>query len=145
LAMLKEKGKITKCPGGDSKQWAVRYKRNSLHYLTDLPSISFQRINKRVNAKLTPRGYWMSDQISMMERWVNQGPAAIINIASTIVKELTDDFKEALNVEPFKDGNATATNKGWSGTETFGSISGAVAGNAAVGLCNDTYAGLSTA
>lgn len=145
LAMLKEKGKITKCSGGDSKQWAVRYKRNSLHYLTDLPSISFQRVNKRVNAKLTPRGYWMSDQVSMWERWINQGPAAIINVTSTIMKELVDDFKEALNVEPFKDGNATASNKGWSGTETFGSISGALGGNAGVGQCNDTYAGLSTA
>lgn len=144
LAMLKEKGKITKCAGGDSIQWAARYKRNNMHYLTDLPSISFQRINKRVNAKLTPRGYWMSDQISLWEKWINQGPAAIINITSTIVKELMDDFKERLAEEPYRDGNAAAYNKGWSGLETLGSTSGALAGNAAVGQCNDTYAGLST-
>lgn len=144
LAMLKEKGKIKKSPGGDSKQWAVRYKRNTLHYLTDLPSISFQRINKRVNAKLTPRGYWMSDQVSMMERWVNRGPAAIIDVTNTIMSELMDDFKFALNEQPYKDGNATATNKGWSGTETFGAMSGSVSGNAAVGSPSDTYAGLAT-
>lgn len=145
LAMLKEKGRIHRQPGGTEKQWAVRFKRNPLRYLQDMPAISFQRSSKRVNAKLPMRGYWASDANTLWERAANRGPQAIIQSVSSLATELMDDFKFNINEEVFRDGNATATNKGWHGLESFLSISGARSNNAKYGEPNDNYADLSTA
>lgn len=145
LSMLKAKGRITRSPGGTSRDWAVRYKRNPLRYLTDLPSISFGRSSKRVNATLPMRGYWSSDSVSVWEQAAARGPAAIIPVISKIMEELMDDFKFQVNEEPYRDGNAAATIKGWHGLESFFSISGARSSNNKYGEPNDTYAGLSTA
>lgn len=144
LSDLKSAGRVIKQNGGDSVKWPMKYKRASLNTMGDMPDITFARINRHTNAELGPRGYWLSDAISLWEKYQNQGPAAIVKIATNLVTDLMDDFTDAFGDQLYLDGNIGDT-KGIHGIESFLSTSGALSGNDKVGLCDDNYAGLSTA
>ncbi len=143
FSKLKSFGKIVKQPGGDSRVWPVRHKQQTLNTMADQPAITFQRINRHVNATLPPRGYWVADQMTLWEHYQNQGKQAIINIHADIVKNLMLDFKDEYGDEFYKDGNIAGA-QGIHGLESFFSTSAAHT-NTKVGAPDDSYAGISTA
>lgn len=150
LAAMRKKGRIRKCSGGDSIKRAIKHKRAPLHYLTDVPSIQFQPLNRLANISLPPRGFWVGDAVTWWQKWMNRGPAAIIDVTSNLMESLMDDIEFKLADQFYVDGNAASTNRAWHGLESFFSISGAGAGTAGnptsrVGVPNDNYADQSTA
>jgi hypothetical protein len=146
LSLARSKGRIHKVPGGPERIWPVQHKRGSLRTMQDMPSLSFPRVVRHVNAKVTPRGYWMADQQSWWEKQI-QGTStqAIINIHQTIAKLLKEDVEAKFPAEMYVDDSATGNSQRMGGLDSMFSISGAVSGNSRVGSPNDTYATLSTA
>lgn len=144
LAMLKSKKKVFRQPGGDSIMKIIRYKRSPLQTMSDMPSISFTRINKYVNAQQKPRGYWCGEMISFWERMLNQGTAAYVKLYDEMMRQAVDDFAFNFPKEIWKDGDA-AGNDGIHGIPSYMSISGFNANDPRIGVPNDTYATLSTA
>src|SRR5688572_2233089 len=93
LAAFRKKKRIHKISGGTQQQRIVRYKRSGLQPFTDMPSVSFVRVNKRLNVTIPPRGYLIAEQISLWERYLNSGPEAFVNLYGTMLDEMLDDFE----------------------------------------------------
>lgn len=150
LAMLRKKNRIRKVRGGTDIKKVVKHKRAALSSITDLPSISFTPINRHQPIELPARGYKMVDAVTLWQKYMNSGPAAIINATTNLMTDLLDDFEFKLGGKFYVDGNASTPGVDWHGCESLGSISGAGTDgtngiDSRVGVCNDTYAGVSTA
>lgn len=150
LAMLRKKNRIRKVRGGTDIKKVVKHKRAALSSITDLPSVSFTPINRHQPIELPARGYKMVDAVTLWQKYMNAGPAAIINATTNLMTELLDDFEFKLGGKFYVDGYAQSPGVDWHGIESLGSISGAGTDatngiDSRVGVCNDTYAGYSTA
>lgn len=145
FAVMKSKGCIRKISGGTQNTRHSRYKRATLRGLPmDIASISYQRLSKRINFAIPPRGQETTDAITIQERFINQGPQAFVNLYGTLLKELMDDATFDFPKQFFKDGNASGNTDGIHGWESALSHSGTI-GNGMLGAPNDTYFGVSTA
>lgn len=147
LDELSKRKRIHKQPGGDSKIWPVKYKLTDLQSMGDMESLNFQRVNRHINATLKPAGYVWTDQMSLWERWQNQGAQAIIRVHEQIVKWGMEDFRDNFGDKLYKDGNASGDRQ-ISGLETAGGYSGEIASTdipRRFAAPSDTYAGISTA
>ncbi len=145
LAMMRDRGRI-KRGYGKSIDWRPRFRRRTINANAgDIVSISFPQTATRRKATLPWRSYDLGESVTKFEQYVSQGPKEVVlyNIVEKVVEEMMDDFMTDFKGELYVDGNAGNANQ-LMGLESWGSTSGAYSGGY-VGVCDDTYAGLSTA
>jgi hypothetical protein len=145
LAMLRKKGRIRKVRGGTDIKKVVKHKRAALSSITDLPSISFTPINRHQPIELPARGYKMVDAVTLWQKYMNAGPAAIINATTNLMTELLDDFEFKLGGKFYVDGYAQSPGVDWHGVESLGGVSVSAHADTRILAPSDTYAGYSTA
>jgi hypothetical protein len=104
-------------------------------------------VNRFRRAELDWGGYDVTDAIQEKERLTNQGKAGLIKIYSEMGTRLEKDMRKQFPQRLLlADSNAQGSELEIAGLETFFSISGAEAGlDGAVGVNDDTYAGIQTA
>jgi len=144
LDLLRSKGKIIKQNGGDSRIWSSKHKQKPLQTMADLTAVTFQRTNRNVQHQLPPRGLFLSDAISWWSKQINTGKPALINLVSSMVEDLMEDFEDQFPAKLWASGNASGSQE-IHGIDSFTSTSGALAGNDKVGQCDAEYAGQSCA
>ncbi len=137
LALLKAKGRLAFNEFGISINWGVRWNRHD-----DGDTIPFARSNNYRRAELPWRGYVMSDLITVKEKLMNRGKAALIKYTSEIVEQMTDDFTDRFPKQIYIDGDAAGNSKLMHGFDSF-TIASQQSGNF-VATPNDTYAGIVT-
>lgn len=143
LAILNDRGLITFNNSGLGVDWRVRYLQAALKGFDDSDTLTFDRINRHVEAFLPWRGYNMTDSMTERERKINSGLPAIVKVFAGKSKWMMDDFKQQIGEELYIDGNASGNNKRFHGIESFMGVSGTVSGSR-FGNPSDTYAGLAT-
>lgn len=144
LAMLKKKNRIRKVRGGTDIKKVVKHKRASLTSITDLPTIQFTPINRHQPIELPARGYKMVDAVTMWQKYMNSGPAAIINATTNLMTELLDDFDFKLGSKFYANGYAQSPGVDWHGCHSLGDFSGAHT-DARIAAPTGNYAGYTTA
>jgi len=145
LKMLYEKGKISYGVGGEQIRWPVRVRDHAIGAHVDGGAKTFQRVNTLDNAFLTMRGYDSTDAITLKEKLINKGPAAIIEIFNARKDYIRRGLHRKLAAEWYKDGNATGNEHTFHGIESFMSMTGQTASDELQTTSDDTYAGLTTA
>lgn len=143
LSMLKKRNKIKTGQSGHSLTWRLKTSQRELTPTGDMEAIQFARQNLYTTATLDWRGYVMQDAISQKERLMVRGPEAIIDIWAEKVEDMREDFLDRMNVELFRDGNATGNEERFHGLDSI--FDGYTAGTTAYVASNESYAGLTLA
>lgn len=138
-AMLQAKKRITYNHSGKDLTWVVRKSRNSLSTYADGGTLTFNRVNRHLQATVPIVSYAVGEAITKKEKLMNRGREALVNYASSLGEMMVDDIKFGFNGELYKDGlggNADTLH----GFQTFTGVTS----NAQYTAPSDTYAGLST-
>ena len=145
LHELERRKKIKYGVGSDQIRWPVRTKDPSISAHVDGGAKQFSRLNDVDNAYLRMRGYESTDLVTLKEKLVNRGPAAMVKLFDDRKDWLRRGLKRSISAEWFKDGNATGNEHRFHGIESFCSVTGQTATDALQTTSNDTYASLTTA
>ncbi len=142
LAFLKAKGRIEFNAFGKNVDWGVRWKRHDITGYADGDTIAFQRSDNYKRANLDWRGYVMGDIVTVKEKLMNRGKAALISYVSEMVENMMEDFEDKFPKQVYIDGDAAGNVRLIHGFDSF-TIASQQSGNY-VATPNDTYAGLVT-
>lgn len=144
LAMLRKKGRITYNHNGTHNYWQVEFSQPTMHQHGDGSMIDFANHDAYRQLSNTWAGYQASDSITMMQREMNKGDAALINLFKTKQSKLMKRLQTGLAGEMYRDGGGTGRELAIQGAETFLTERTTPGAADRIAEPGDTYGGLNT-
>lgn len=141
-AMLTEKKRIKYNQSGPQVEWLVRFRRNEVEDYDDLEGTTIDRVNRHKKCALGWGAFRMTEGITLIEREINKGPEAIIQLYGKLADMMSGDAVIGLE-ERLIHGTTKHSTTNIVGLEDFLTSGSAISGT--IGYdANDTYAGLTT-
>ena len=144
LAMLRKKGRITYNHNGTHNFWQVEFSQPTMHQHGDGSMIDFANHDAYRQLSNTWAGYQASDSITMMQREMNKGDAALINLFKTKQSKLMKRLQTGLAGEMYRDGGGTGRELAIQGAETFLTERTTPGAADRIAEPGDSYGGLNT-
>jgi len=128
---------------GTSSTWQVKYKQPPISQAGDDGNISFNVNTAYKQATLPWRGYQGTDRLTELQKQMNKGLPALINLYEGKVDELIQSFNDTFPSQLYVDGNASGYENAFHGLNSFTGAANSAATNL-VSNPSDSYAGLTT-
>jgi hypothetical protein len=143
LALIQSRGNVQFNKSGLKMNWKVKYRRAIPKGYADMDVQTFPRRVRHKTAVLGWRAYALAEAVSKLDRLMNRGAAAIVNIIADKVQTMVDDMQTFFNEQVYVDGELAGNEKGIHGLESMFGFSG-ISLNQPIALPSDVYAGINT-
>lgn len=121
LALLRRKGRVTYNWEGKNCTWQFKFSQPPIRMLPGIGGgvIDFANHDAYRQNEIDWRGYFGTDSISMLQKQVNRGAAALVNLFQTKQNDLMSSIRDNFCAELYKDGQAAGRLMAIHGLATF--------------------------